>query len=506
MVPADEGVAKPAGEEPGPRDEQLGVTPPEVRLQGEIHDAHEESRGKTVAEALPERAIEGARREGHVAHEEVAGEDEAEDDHGQADGARLVATSKPEVAPREVESRDGERQRQKGEGDVEDLRAKRDGSGRDLSGLAPGRDQLEVDGAPFVDRGDDLQNGFRFPGEGSRPARHGVERDGRHPCGLGGRERLHVEAGLREECLPRRRFLGRRAFPHLSRDGEESSKLAARVEHHRDHSRDVHRGVVPPDFAAEIAGHEWPRALPIPEGGGRPPRRGELPSPAGRAVLGHPQEKRVVADEGARGVGGRVRPAESYRHLAGAIRERVGGLLRGRETDVPPDAGKEENGDEKDDDTGEERPRRAGGERPFFSGRRDHLGRRRLARREGRRERVAARERAGDLHGRRRPRARVLLEAAQDHALDGRVEAREDVRGRRRRLLLVLAAHLGEVGRVERPLAGRDLVEDEAERIEIAPHGRRLAGELLRRHVRGRARDLAQRSRFLWQPPRDRSP
>ena len=161
---------------------------------------------------------------------------------------------------------------------------------------------------------------------------------------------------------------------------------------------------------------------------------------------------------------------------------------------IPREAGNEENRDEEDDDAGEERPRRAGGERPFFSGRRDHLGRRRLARREGCGERVAARERPGDLHGRRRPRARVLLEAAQDHALDGRVEAREDVRGRRRRLLLVLAAHLGERGRVERALAGRDLVEDEAERVEIAPHGRRLARELLGRHVRRRARDLAQRS------------
>jgi len=47
---------------------------------------------------------------------------------------------------------------------------------------------------------------------------------------------------------------------------------------------------------------------------------------------------------------------------------------------------------------------------------------------------------------------------------------------------------LGDAAEVEGTLAGEELVHHEAERVDVALDRRRLAGELLRRHVSGRAR------------------
>ena len=177
--------------------------------------------------------------------------------------------------------------------------------------------------------------------------------------------------------------------------------------------------------------------------------------------------------------------------LVRTLLEGIGRLREWRKAEIGRPAREDEDGGEKSDDGAEKRGGAAEWEHFLRPRGRDHLRRGRLARGERRGERVAAGQGRRNLHRRGRPRARVLLETAQDHALDGGVEAREDVRRRRRRLLLVLAAHLGERRRVEGALARRDLVEDEAERVEVAPHGRRLARELLGRHVRRRARDLS---------------
>ena len=64
----------------------------------------------------------------------------------------------------------------------------------------------------------------------------------------------------------------------------------------------------------------------------------------------------------------------------------------------------------------------AGESAPCFAGGGDHLGRGRLARGERRRERIAARQRRRDLRAPRRAAAPGPSQAAQDHALDGRVE------------------------------------------------------------------------------------
>ena len=120
----------------------------------------------------------------------------------------------------------------------------------------------------------------------------------------------------------------------------------------------------------------------------------------------------------------------------------------------------------------------------------DHLGRGRLAGGDGGGERIASGQRGGDGGDGARPRLRVLLEAAQDDALDDRVEPRRHRRGRGGLLLGVLAPPLGERRGLEGLASGEELVEHEAERVDVALHGSALAGELLGRHVGGRARDL----------------
>ena len=94
---------------------------------------------------------------------------------------------------------------------------------------------------------------------------------------------------------------------------------------------------------------------------------------------------------------------------------------------------------------------------------------------------------AGD--GERRRRALVDLgpQAAQDRALDLRIERLDDGRRRDDAGLLALVDELGEVLAVERALTGEDLVEHEAERVDIAPRRDLVAGELLGRHVGRRA-------------------
>ena len=111
-------------------------------------------------------------------------------------------------------------------------------------------------------------------------------------------------------------------------------------------------------------------------------------------------------------------------------------------------------------DDGEARPGRPRAQPLGLAGRRDELGRRRLARRDRRLERVAARRAS---RRRRGPRAagasRLLLEAGEDRALDRRVEVGHERRGLDRPLVAVLARELGEALALEGAPAGDELVD-----------------------------------------------
>ena len=107
---------------------------------------------------------------------------------------------------------------------------------------------------------------------------------------------------------------------------------------------------------------------------------------------------------------------------------------------------------------------------PFgLSGRGDEIGRRRLAGRQGRGQRVAAGKRGSHGHRRTGTPARIGMEAAHDDALGGRVEILAPTvlmpAGAARSCICI--SSISERG-FEGALAGEDLVEHEAERVDIA--------------------------------------
>ena len=131
---------------------------------------------------------------------------------------------------------------------------------------------------------------------------------------------------------------------------------------------------------------------------------------------------------------------------------------------------------------GAERPQRA-----RRAGRRDHFRRRRFARGERRRERIAARERRRDRQRGRRTLRGIRFQAAHDRAIDRRIEIAHDLGRLRDAVLLALGDELRQVASFERAAPGEELVEDEAERVDVAARRDFAAGELLGRHVGGRA-------------------
>ena len=113
------------------------------------------------------------------------------------------------------------------------------------------------------------------------------------------------------------------------------------------------------------------------------------------------------------------------------------------------------------------------------------LGRGRLPRLQGGRERIAPGQRGRDRECRRRAPGRIELKAPQDGVLDSGVEVSHVGRGALGRGLPALPEG-GEGPRVEGALPREDLVEHEAQRVDVASR-RHLAPELLGRHVGRRA-------------------
>ena len=88
--------------------------------------------------------------------------------------------------------------------------------------------------------------------------------------------------------------------------------------------------------------------------------------------------------------------------------------------------------------------RHAAAESRAFAGGRDHFRRRRFTGRQRRGQRIAARQRRGDRERRGGTPRRIGIEAAQDRALDRRIEVADD--RRRRRASVATRAALDELG------------------------------------------------------------
>ena len=125
------------------------------------------------------------------------------------------------------------------------------------------------------------------------------------------------------------------------------------------------------------------------------------------------------------------------------------------------------------------------GESAFVSRCCDHFRRGGFARGERCGERIAAGQRGRNLQRRCRTLRGIFFQAAQDDSFHERVNIFDDLRRMRRGALSRAERHLGAGGSVEEALAGKDLVEYEAERVEIAFRGHFAARELFRGHVGG---------------------
>ncbi len=217
------------------------------------------------------------------------------------------------------------------------------------------------------------------------------------------------------------------------------------------------RLTVPPEERA------WPRV------------REAAPVEAVRPQIG---ESRPVALEGKRVVPGLGAVADAGRDVARPGHQGVGWRVRRRNPDVLRAGRDHVDRDQQDDDRDE-----AGGDGPDAQADRgarggQHLRRRCHAGAHRGRNRVDAGQRLRDRHGRRRAALRVVVQAREDQAIDGGGKVLDDEGGRRDG-----AAR----GAAEDPHAGEDLVEDQAERVEIGPRCDLTPLELLRRHVGGGA-------------------
>ena len=122
-----------------------------------------------------------------------------------------------------------------------------------------------------------------------------------------------------------------------------------------------------------------------------------------------------------------------------------------------------------------------------LAGGRDHIWRRRFARGQRRRQRVAAWQRGGDRKSGWRPFARLRAQAAHHCQFNLWIQRLHHSCRRRDAGLLALLDQLREVLAFERALARKELVEEQPERIDVAAGSDLVTSELLWRHVGGRA-------------------
>ena len=330
--------------------------------------------------------------------------------------------------------------------------------------------------------------------------------EGRRPERLGSPEGRRLEPRLGEERRPvglgvvGRGRVARLRLLELRRHDVERDQPAPQVVARAAHPCDELRRIAPGDAPPQVLRCERPRTLPIPEREDRRLAGGErAPARRGAVALLRPPE---VVDVGVEahlrvdGLHGRVAREE----LARPVLERGRALLDRDSRDQLARSHERRQQQHAHRHEREAPPARPRAQPLGVAGRGDELGRRRLARRDRSLERVAAGQhrRRGERRG--RALARLLLQAREDRALDARVEAPNQRRGLDRPLVAVLARELGEALALERPPAGDELVDHEAERIDVAADAHLAPEQLLGRHVGGRPRPHVLARQRVGQP------
>ena len=256
------------------------------------------------------------------------------------------------------------------------------------------------------------------------------------------------------------------------------------------HAGRVELGLHPVDPPARQERHERPGALAVPELQDRRVPRGEGVPARGRLVL-LPHLAQVAPVHGEapcvvdRGLGRGHAPHE----VARAVLEHGRGLPDRDALAAAGSSGPRAARAARPASTAaEQAPGDPGPQALGLPRRRHELGRRRLARRDGRLERVAAGQHRGDDERRGGAAPRLLLEAGEDRPLDRGVETGHEGRRLDRPLVAVLAHELGQGLALEGAAARVELVQHEAEGVDVAADADLAALQLLRRHVARRPR------------------
>ena len=214
-------------------------------------------------------------------------------------------------------------------------------------------------------------------------------------------------------------------------------------------------------------------------------RPGHLGSP--------PHEILRTGPESARGIGGRVVVTETLAYLLGSRGEDLRGLAEGDISRVDIDAS---HGEQRDDRRGKrDQAGECGGgaQEMLIRGLGDDVRRRRFSGGQSRRERIAAGQRGGDPKRRLRPARGVGLETSIDHLDDPGIDHRAYARGERWRRRSRLLSAFRQAHRTIGRRARQQFEEQQAYGIQVGLRRKPSADDLLRRHIRGRARDLTRR-------------
>ncbi len=369
------------------------------------------------------------------------------------------------------------------------------------AGDRPWTDDAVEHGAAPPGGGFDPQFGSRGR-VGARPGGARVPTGERSPRRVGALKLRGIEPGRREELVPiewRGRW-GR--LLHLGWDSFKAEKFAIRVGFQTHHAGLLERRIVVVHRHMELAlRRKGLRAFAIPEVyEGRLARRRILPPRVGffgmrrrvsLVVLGVLQSPRTIGRFG--------RVAEVADVIARVACQRFRGVFQIEfRSDAKARAGDHGRGNQHQ---GGRQPRHGDLRlQPVrLSGGSHQIRRRRLARRQRRGQRIAARQSRRHRDRRRGTLPRIRLQAAHDHPLRRRIEIARDRSNRHRRGSLLHLHQFHQRRSFEGALPGEDLVKQQPQRVNIALHRDFGARQLLRRHV-GRSAAAHVALQLLGQP------
>ena len=220
-------------------------------------------------------------------------------------------------------------------------------------------------------------------------------------------------------------------------------------------------------------------------------QRIELRAPlGGRPVVREPAQHPVAALEPGRAVRHGAGVAEVARDLLRALGERRGTRAHGREAEIRGGGCEQDHRHQHGDEPAQRQPRPPRAESALAARGGHERGRRRLAGSQRRGQRIAAGQGHEHLGRRAGTSRRILFQALHHETLHGRIDLAAVRAGRAGRLLAVRATPVRQALGHEGALPREQLVEQQAERVEVRLLGGRLVGEALGREVGGRAGEV----------------